>query len=247
MARFLRSGRLLRPSEEAAFLRDFNCISLATQLGPAGLWNLETAVRRLIASGRDGAFVECGTWRGGALAFFARSLLRQGGDPRRCRLYGFDSFQGMPRMTEVDGAFASRWLYGRDLADLEPELLDGALIGSDVNRALESDCQALIAATGYPADQVEIVPGWFQDTLPTWRDRIGPIAVLRIDGDFYEATRACLETLYDSVIPNGLIIIDDYGMFEGCRRATSEFLVKRGVSLEILAVDISVVSFSKPG
>src|SRR5262249_48113306 len=91
MTQFLRSGRLLGPQEERAFLHDFDKVCLATQLGPAGLWNLETAARRLIASGRRGAFVECGTWRGGALAFFALSFLRQGGDPSRCRLYGFDS------------------------------------------------------------------------------------------------------------------------------------------------------------
>src|SRR5262249_9037400 len=154
---------------------------------------------------------------------------------------------GMPRITASDGAFASEWLYGHDLADLEPDLLDGALIGSDINRASESECRAIVGATGYPAEQVELVSGWLQDALPTWRDCIGPIAVLRLDVDFYESTRTCLEALYDAVIPNGLIIIDDYGTFEGCRLATSEFLAKRGMPLEILPIDISVVSFSKPG
>ena len=64
-------------------------------------------------------------------------------------------------------------------------------------------------------------------------DRIGPIAVLRLDGDFYESTRFCLETLYDRVVPGGYVIIDDYGTFEGCRAAVHEFLDSRGLALHL--------------
>ena len=198
---FVRAGRLIGAGEDLGFLRDVEAVALVTQLGPAGLWNLEQAARQLVARGDAGAMVECGTWKGGALAFFARSFLRQGGDPVRCPLYGFDSFQGMPRMTAADGGGTSRWLYGREIETLDPELVGGALVGTGVNLASESECRALLAATGYPMDKVQIVAGWFQDTLALWRERIGRIAVLRIDGDFYESTLVCLEALYDSVHP----------------------------------------------
>ena len=243
---FIRAGRLVGADGHPEFVRDVEAVALATQLGPAGLWNLEQVARRLAVRGDAGAVVECGTWKGGALAFFARSFLRQGGDPQRCPLYGFDSFQGMPRMTAADGAGTSRWLYGREIDALEPDLLGGGLVGTGVNLASEAECRALLAATGYPMDKVHIVAGWFQDTLPAWRERIGRIAVLRIDGDFYESTRVCLETLYDAVIPAGIVIIDDYGTFEGCRRATGEFLAKRRAAPELIPIDLGAVYFVKP-
>jgi hypothetical protein len=124
---YLASGRLLGAGRAKQFRADVARICLDTQLGPAGLLNLEILACRMVSLRQTGAFVECGTWCGGALAFFALSYLRQGGEPQRCSLYGFDSFEGMPRMTAADGPGTSRWLYRRDLGELEPEFLSGAL------------------------------------------------------------------------------------------------------------------------
>jgi O-methyltransferase len=243
---YLAIGRQLPPDRRGGFRADAARVCLSTQLGPAGLVNLEQLAGRMVRLGQAGAVVECGTWRGGALAFFARSYLRQGGRPDRSPIYGFDSFQGMPRMTRADGGWTSRWLHGRDIDELDAELLDGALVGSEVNRASLEECRALLLSTGYPAERVTIVAGWFQETLPAWRERIGPIALLRIDGDFYESTRVCFETLYDTVIPGGAVVIDDYGTFEGCRRATDEFLSNRR-SVELVPIDFGAAYFLKPG
>ena len=242
---YLVAGRQLAAGQREAFRADAERVCLSTQLGPAGLVNLELLAGRMAAHRQAGAFVECGTWRGGALAFFARSYLRQGGAPQRCHIYGFDSFAGMPRMTAADGKGTSRWLYGREMDELEPEFLNGALVGSEVNRASLKECERLVRESGYPAERLTIVPGWFQDTLPVWRERIGPIAVLRIDGDFYESTRVCFEALYDNVIPGGAVVIDDYGTFEGCRRATDEFLSRRP-RIELAPIDFGACYFIKP-
>jgi O-methyltransferase len=90
------------------------------------------------------------------------------------------------------------------------------------------------------------VPGWFQETLPAWRDRVGAIAILRIDGDFYESTRVCFEELYERVMPGGAVVIDDYGTFEGCRRATDEFLSSRP-RVDLIPIDFGASYFVKPG
>lgn len=246
LASYVKTGRLLADDQYAAFRADAARICLDTQLGPAGLLNLEMLARRMILLRQAGAFVECGTWRCGALALFALSYLRQGGDPQRCTLYGFDSFEGMPRMTVPDGAATSRWLYRRELDELDPSLLNGALVGSEINRTSAKECHRVLQKTNYPDDCVNIVPGWFQATLPLWSDRIGPITVLRIDADLYESTRVCFETLYHYVIAGGVVIVDDYGTFEGCRLATDEFLATQP-KIELIPVDLSVVYFIKPG
>jgi O-methyltransferase len=69
------------------------------------------------------------------------------------------------------------------------------------------------------------VKGWFEHTVPSFEPP-SPIALLRLDGDLYESTKVCLESLYEHVAANGLIVIDDYGTWEGCARAVNEFLAR---------------------
>lgn len=90
--------------------------------------------------------------------------------------------------------------------------------------------QLLQGTIGYPAEMVHYHVGWFQETLPVVGESIGPIAILRLDGDWYASTKVCLEYLFDEVVPGGIVIIDDYGAYEGCRRAVDEFLVSRNIT-----------------
>ncbi|HUP59862.1 MAG TPA: TylF/MycF/NovP-related O-methyltransferase [Thermoanaerobaculia bacterium] len=95
-------------------------------------------------------------------------------------------------------------------------------------------------------ERVEIRKGWFQDTLPSAKHEIGSIAVLRLDGDWYESTRVCLDNLYDLVAPGGYVIIDDYNYWEGCKRAVDEFLAARGLGVALVAVGDSAVWWEVP-
>jgi hypothetical protein len=74
---------------------------------------------------------------------------------------------------------------------------------------------------------VEIVKGWFDESLPVARERIGPVALLRIDCDWHSSVRTCLDELYDLVSEGGLIIFDDYYGWDGCTIAVHEFLAER--------------------
>jgi hypothetical protein len=242
---FLGCDRLF-PDAREAILADFDAVCLHTQLGMAGICNLEALARDVIARGVAGSFVECGTWRGGALAYWARSFLRNGGKPGQSPIFGFDSFEGMPQMTSKDGEFAARWLHGRSIEELSPDLLSGTLTSTGANVASELDCRDVVARTGFPEAKTAIVKGWFQDTLAAHKSTIGAIAVLRLDGDWYESTRCCLVTLFDQVVPGGAVVIDDYGTFAGCRRAVDEFLSERAIRTPLMYVDSSVRYFYKP-
>lgn len=215
-------------------LRDYEAVCLHTLLGIAGICNLELAARHVIDNKLRGSYVECGTWQGGSVAYWARSFLRNGGDAANIQVFGFDAFQGMPRMTDVDGEKASRLLYNKPLADAPISLIDGALVPPNPSTATEAECRAIIEASGFPKQQIHIIKGWFQDTLPLYRDQIGPIAVLRLDADFYDATKVCLSSLYDKVVPNGMVIIDDYELYSGCRLAVDEFVEKFGLNGKLI-------------
>jgi hypothetical protein len=187
-----------------------------SMLGPERFRNAGWSVKDVIDRGIPGAIVECGTYRCGALAFMAR-VVKESGKARG--VWGFDTFTGIPAPGEHDGAkSAGRGFSGDLLATLD-------------------DARATLGLAKVNPDSVNLVQGLFQDTLHATRDKIGPIAVLRLDGDWYESTKVCLDQLYDQVQPGGWIIIDDYGHWEGCRIAVDEFLAARGLKPELKATD----------
>ena len=241
----MRFGRLVPDAELEGVLADYAAIMTDTQLGMGGLLNLQDVARAVVRDGLAGAVVECGTWRGGALGFWARAFRRFGGDAARNPIYGFDSFEGMPRMTAQDGAATGAWLYGRDYDERDAEQRSGALKGTNVNVASEAQVRANLSASGLPDGSWHVVKGWFQDTLPAWRERIGPIAVLRLDGDLYESTKVCLDVLYEQVVAGGYVIVDDYYAFEGCRKAIDEFVARQAARPILHAIDHHRVYFNK--
>ncbi|MEW6558372.1 MAG: TylF/MycF/NovP-related O-methyltransferase, partial [Elusimicrobiota bacterium] len=87
--------------------------------------------------------------------------------------------------------------------------------------------------------------GWFQETLPKAKSRIENIAILRVDCDWYESVRCCLDNLYDNLITGGYLIIDDYGHWEGCKKAVDEFLEKRKIKVRLNKIDYTGVWFQK--
>jgi hypothetical protein len=184
-----------------------------------------------------GAFVECGVWRGGAAALMAL-IAKDARSGRKTWL--FDSFEGQPEASTLDtGEAAKQLARGR---------LTGRLVSVGTNVASIDEVKALLfGKLGLAIEDVLIIKGWFQDTLPSSKDHIGPIALLRIDGDWYESTKVCLDNLYDNVSEGGYIIIDDYGWFPGCRAAVDEFLRARHLKPELRRIDYSRVFFRKTG
>jgi O-methyltransferase len=193
-----------------------------TMVPDDALTDLARQVRAVLSCDIPGDFVECGVWRGGA-SFLMADLLRQAGVNDR-KVWLFDSFEGLPSPQEIDGPRALA--YARDTD--RPWYLDNCR--ASVEEVRES---AMMLGLG---DHVKLVKGWFDATLPANRDRIGPIAILRIDGDWYASVRSCLEHLYDGVVEGGFVILDDYYTFDGCAIAVHEFLGRRQLSHRIESV-----------
>ena len=165
----------------------------------------------------SGSIVECGVAQGGSAALMAL-VAAESGNQRHIWL--FDSFEGLPAPTARDFADGKT---GKHVRPLPP----GSCLGT-----YEQVEELLFATLGLDSTNITMVKGWFQDTLPVNRDKIGDIVVLRIDADWYESTKCCLENLYDNVIPGGYVIIDDYGACFGAQKATDEFLAAKGLNVE---------------
>jgi Macrocin-O-methyltransferase (TylF) len=91
--------------------------------------------------------------------------------------------------------------------------------------------------------RVEFLKGWFEDTLPTVRER--QWSLVRLDADLYESTLTALENLYPGLSPGGYLIVDDYGPVKQCRRAVHEFRDRHGITDPIERIDWSGVFWRK--
>ena len=87
-------------------------------------------------------------------------------------------------------------------------------------------------STGYPAERVHFVKGTVEETLPGQAP--DALALLRLDTDWYESTRHELEHLYPRLSPGGVLMLDDYGYWEGAREAVDEFLEQSGERLLLM-------------
>lgn len=152
--------------------------------------------------------VECGTWKGGMSA----GMIEVGGPERD--YFFFDSFEGLPPAKEIDGQSAIKWQSQSE----SPAYYDNCSASLD-------DFWTAVKRTGAPTERIHAIKGFFEDTVK--KHKSPQLAVLRLDGDWYDSTIVCLEAFWEYVAPGGLILIDDYGDWDGCTRAMHDFLSSR--------------------
>jgi len=146
--------------------------------------------------------------------------------------YLFDSFEGLPDAKEIDGRSAIEWQQNKedsryfDNCKAEMTYAETAL--------KKANC------TNY-----KLMKGWFSETLPSFNPG-KPIAILRLDGDWYESTMECLVALYPKVQEGGLILIDDYYVWDGCAKAVHDYLSRNSIPARIFQSKEGVCYIVKP-
>lgn len=159
----------------------------------------------------DGALVECGAWNGGSAAILASAAYRPGRN-----VWLFDSWSGLPQPSYKDG----------EQARSKYESRDGKLCVGDIRQPAMA-----FAAADVLDNVLHLRRGWFEDTLDKAASEIGGIAILHIDADWYASVKKCLQALYPLVVSGGLVILDDYGHWQGCRQAVDEYFADKGLTL----------------
>ncbi len=190
--------------EEAAICRQAAEFSMT---GPERLLSVVRVVEYLARNRLQGAIVECGVWRGGSSMAAALALQRLG---ETRDLYLYDTFEGMPEPSpDLDGRSAN-------------DQFAAATVGGEAwFRASIDEVRRNLAGTGYPMDRVHLVPGRVEETLPA--SAPPAIGLLRLDTDWYSSTRHELVHLYPRLVAHGVLIVDDYGHWQGARKATDEY------------------------
>ena len=195
-----------------------------TMTGPDKMYALIQSVRYVTRHQIPGDVVECGVWRGGSMQAVARTLIAAGDTSRHLHL--FDTYEGMPPPTERD-------LRRSDDRSAEELLAQESREDSKVWAvATLDDVQDGFSHVPYPQERVHFVQGKVEDTIPGHAPE--QISILRLDTDWYESTRHELEHLYPRLSPGGVLLLDDYGYWEGAREAVDEFLDQSGERLLLM-------------
>ena len=190
------------------------------------IWALLNAVRYVAQKPVEGAVVECGVWRGGSMMAAAMQLLNVGSVRD---LFLFDTFAGMTQPTAVDKADDETALpkWRASQRETHNEWAFSPL--DDVRRNMHS--------TGYPQERIRFIKGPVEATLLVKENLPDKIALLRLDTDWYESTKLELEVLFPRLIDGGILLIDDFGDWEGSQKATVEYFENNKVRLLLNKVD----------
>ena len=185
-------------------------------LGRNALGQLYEVATELEARKVPGVFVEAGCALGGSAIVIAVAK-------RRARpLYVYDVFSMIPPPTSADGDDVHE-RYERIRSGQSEGIRGHQYYGYEEN--LYDVVKNNFARLGRPIDRhnVHLVKGLFQDTIRLSE----PVALAHIDGDWYESVMTCLERIAPRLATGGLLIIDDYDAWSGCRRAVDEYFADK--------------------
>jgi hypothetical protein len=149
-------------------------------------------------------------------------------------IYLFDTYSGMVRPSSFDIEAHS----GRAASELMKQAEADSIVRANVPLDI---VKTNMDQTCYPTDRVHYVEGDVLETLKT--TNIGDIALLRLDTDWYESTIAELVCLVPRLVKGGICIIDDYGHWEGSRKAVDEFFNNSDFKPLLFHVDYTCRAF----
>ncbi len=214
---------------EKDFLAHFDRCKAFTSASVDRCYASYCAVRYADQNKLPGSVVECGVWRGGSSMIMMLSHLESGNPDREFYLY--DTYTGMTEPTDKDlvgrsGAAAIGKWKQKNTGDY-----------NDWCYAPLDDVKTNVRGTGFPEKQIRFVKGPVEDTIPeTIPDQI---AVLRLDTDWYESTKHELNHLYPRLVPGGVLLIDDYGYWQGARAAVDEYFQTMDTTPMLFRTDVT--------
>ncbi|MGN6474499.1 MAG: TylF/MycF/NovP-related O-methyltransferase [Mycobacteriales bacterium] len=189
---------------------------------------IDYVVRRDI----PGAIVECGVWRGGQILIMIERLKQLGVDDRDFYLY--DTFAGMTAPTDEDVSPYIEPAVETWAATPPGEVAWASLLGDPSKYQIEG-VRGLLTSTGYPVERLHLIKGPVEETVPEHAP--AEIALLRLDTDWYESTAHEMRHLYPRLADGGVLIVDDYGHWEGARKAVDEYFASSAAPIMLSRID----------
>jgi O-methyltransferase len=227
-------GRYDFGKESLSAMKIVKGYTMSTPIDMATLYELVVHLDRYQI---NGDLVECGVWKGGSAGIMAAAHIRQSNVVTR-QIHLFDSFDDIvgPNLEKdvgrgIDEVTEYLKKTGRNLSDFvdNNKPLKGIYDGHGGHGKVEIVEELLVDKFKFPKEKISFHVGLFNETIPK-ATNIKDIALLRLDGDWYDSIKICLDHFYDRIVKGGVVIIDDYWTYEGCRRAVDEFMEERSLT-----------------
>lgn len=191
------------------FLRLYEKVKDFTMTDMVRSYSLYQSMKYIISNDIKGDLAECGVWKGGSCMLMAYMLLEAGIADRHIYLY--DTFAGMAKPGAMDGDFETKEWERHQRNERENNWCFSSL----------SEVKENVQRTGFPQGNLHFIEGKVEETIPA--NKPSQLALLRLDTDWYESTRHELIHLYPLLSAKGVLIVDDYGAWEGARKAVDEY------------------------
>lgn len=192
-----------------------------TMTSEARMKKLYESVVYINEKGIEGSFVECGVYKGGSVMNMILTQLNYPG--HLVHTYLYDTFSGMTQHDKFDITYEG--IPASEILKNSRKLAIASLESVKKNLNL----------TGYPEGFLHFRKGDVAETLLV--EPPEKIAILRLDTDWYMSTKICLEKLYPKLVSGGVLILDDYGYWQGARKATDEYFASIGINPEFQPID----------
>jgi hypothetical protein len=169
----------------------------------------------------NGDYVECGVWKGGNIIGILKYL--ESKSDFKSDVYLYDTFTGMTEPESVDNDLNQ--INAKDILH-QPNIL--------CYSSLEEVKSNILNITNYPSKKKKIkyIVGDVSETLLDENNIPQQISLLRLDTDWYKSTKIELEILWDKLVDGGILIIDDYGHWDGCKKAVDKFFMNKNYEFE---------------
>jgi len=183
------------------------------------LWNTLDIFNKVHKNKTQGSMTECGTEKGIFLILFQKLVEKY--NLKNHKIYGFDTFQGLPAPTAEDIT-----KYDESMKERYDKLkIDEASSNwcyAEINEVKKNYYENTL-----PNENLILIKGKVEDTLLDSNNIPEKISILKLDTCLYEGTKIELEKLFPKVQKGGAIIIDNYFNFKGVKKATDEYFVSK--------------------
>ena len=179
--------------------------------------SLYQSINYICKNNISGDFVECGVFKGGSAMMMAYALQEFNlNNKNNKKIWLYDTFEGMANPGKHDENILNQKAILELKRIKKEENKKDIWAFSSINYVDQN-----ILKTGIARENIVFVKGLVENTLN--EKKPNEISLLRLDTDFYESTKIELETLYPLLVKGGILIVDDYGHWKGCKKAVDEF------------------------
>jgi O-methyltransferase len=180
------------------------------------IFSLIEALKYIEKNNIEGDIIECGVWKGGSMMVVCEVMKRLGNQSRK--LYLYDTFEGMVEPEAVDLNIENQ-----SAQKMWNNEKDSCWCYSSLEEVKNN-----IDKIGYDKEKITYIKGKVEDTVPH-EGMSNKIALLRLDTDWYNSTKHELEYFFPLLVKNGILIIDDYGYWQGAKKAVDEYFGKHNI------------------